>query len=866
MRRLTTARAGRLVMATVMVTVMASTATVVGAVSGGTGGAGAAAVDGVAAAAVDDVTVSVSDDAPGMMRVSWTRAAGSQLNLVQAYRLSWWEGDSTSGEPLDSVVLDARGRPRTADPLVIPDLDSGEYTVQVDVVRANTGSPGYTRVAVIGSDTVTVTAPDEPLEPCEPGVALCGNVAGSEGFYPEALLVSGGTGSGVYPRDDDRDGVYTFGWSEPDDQWVWDDMNNGSRYMRARLQLVDRMALDAGRWWTAFGDAGRNVTNATEVLVPASSTGRGLNLGTIVMEPGTKVTGELREDSGDGTSAPLEPSDFKALCVDVFEQVDTGTWEVFNSTCSGTGSGFQVDREVPGRWQIAVPPGTYRVLFVDRANYYGVENVLLYNVNYAKQWWRDDGTPGDNVASATDIVVDDSDTVEVIDGVDAALRPAKQLRLDVVDIPAGIDVDQLEGRITVSDEFGNWTGGLMVAGDDGRSMGANVTGLVEGRAYKIFLSFNGGGVDKWWLVGGGTLEDASPIVPADVIEEPWQPDPIAVSVHRSDGRVYGAGEACVAIAPLDGASAPLASSCTEGGGMVRLQRVVPGSYRVVAYQRDTVSGELVGEPVVIQPFAVDLGLPPHPSVPGHVRGLADVSLLEDGARLAGGARSDAAIVVPAATGRVPAGSLRAFAEPAGARLVENQDPDRPAELDTIRPKARVPRDVSSLLSARRHGVTVAKKGSGSGTVSTSPRGVDCGKSCSSSFIGGTRVTFTARAKVGSKFTGWSGACRGKKPTCTVTVRRATSVTAGFAKASPQRLTVERSGTRAGYVESKPKGIRCGETCSATFPASSTVTLKVSTAPGHRFVGWGGACRGTSTTCRVVMSSAMKVTARFEARR
>ena len=77
-----------------------------------------------------------------------------------------------------------------------------------------------------------------------------------------------------------------------------------------------------------------------------------------------------------------------------------------------------------------------------------------------------------------------------------------------------------------------------------------------------------------------------------------------------------------------------------------------------------------------------------------------------------------------------------------------------------------------------------KAGAGQGTVRFSPGGDtpgDCTSSCTKPFLDSTRVTLTAAAEAGSVFTGWSGACRGKR-TCTVTMNRARSVTATFAPA------------------------------------------------------------------------------------
>ena len=71
-------------------------------------------------------------------------------------------------------------------------------------------------------------------------------------------------------------------------------------------------------------------------------------------------------------------------------------------------------------------------------------------------------------------------------------------------------------------------------------------------------------------------------------------------------------------------------------------------------------------------------------------------------------------------------------------------------------------------------ITVSK--SGKGTVTSSPAGIACGKTCTHRYAYGTSVTLNAKAARGSRFSGWSGACMGTGP-CSVTMTADRSVTA-----------------------------------------------------------------------------------------
>jgi PKD repeat protein/murein DD-endopeptidase MepM/ murein hydrolase activator NlpD len=81
-------------------------------------------------------------------------------------------------------------------------------------------------------------------------------------------------------------------------------------------------------------------------------------------------------------------------------------------------------------------------------------------------------------------------------------------------------------------------------------------------------------------------------------------------------------------------------------------------------------------------------------------------------------------------------------------------------------------------------LTISKTGIGSGTVTSSPAGINCGADCSETYASSTNVTLTAIPMSGSTFTGWSGGGCSGTGTCIVTMSTNTSVTANFSGEPP----------------------------------------------------------------------------------
>jgi len=62
-------------------------------------------------------------------------------------------------------------------------------------------------------------------------------------------------------------------------------------------------------------------------------------------------------------------------------------------------------------------------------------------------------------------------------------------------------------------------------------------------------------------------------------------------------------------------------------------------------------------------------------------------------------------------------------------------------------------------------ITVLANGAGTGTVASTPAGIDCGLNCSASFATQTRVTLNATPSYGSTFVGWGNDCAGVGRAC-----------------------------------------------------------------------------------------------------
>ena len=155
-------------------------------------------------------------------------------------------------------------------------------------------------------------------------------------------------------------------------------------------------------------------------------------------------------------------------------------------------------------------------------------------------------------------------------------------------------------------------------------------------------------------------------------------------------------------------------------------------------------------------------------------------------------------------------------------------------------------------------LTVSKTGSGSGTVTTSPAGINCGADCTESYEEGTIVILIPNPGAGSTFAGWSGG--GDCTDGSVTMNGARNCTAAFDAIPPNTLAVTLSGTGSGTVTSSPPGINCGVDCSESYSFGTVVTLTTTADMNSTFGGWTG--DPDCTDGSVTMDAAHGCTATF----
>jgi hypothetical protein len=172
-----------------------------------------------------------------------------------------------------------------------------------------------------------------------------------------------------------------------------------------------------------------------------------------------------------------------------------------------------------------------------------------------------------------------------------------------------------------------------------------------------------------------------------------------------------------------------------------------------------------------------------------------------------------------------------------------------------------------------HDVDVSATGAGTGTVTSSPAGINCGATCSHGFNENSTVTLTATPAAHSTFTGWTvdgstSTCPGTG-TCDVPIGTTDhTVVADFEPTPQHNVDVSASGTGSGTVTSNAGAINCPGTCTDHFDENTSVTLSATPVAHSRFTGWmvdgsASTCPGTGSCVVAIGTSDHTVVANFD---
>jgi hypothetical protein len=180
-------------------------------------------------------------------------------------------------------------------------------------------------------------------------------------------------------------------------------------------------------------------------------------------------------------------------------------------------------------------------------------------------------------------------------------------------------------------------------------------------------------------------------------------------------------------------------------------------------------------------------------------------------------------------------------------------------------------EVDGTASLVTKTLTIMGSGTGDGTVTSSPAGINCSVTngvaaatgCKAQFTQGATVRLTATPRSGSSFRGWFRTCSGTG-SCSVTMSVNRTVDSRFLQGPFRIRIVGGVGTGNGRITSQPglsPAINCVITggtpattgCSARYPAYTELVLTAAPASGSAFT-WGPPCSGAGTCSHTAIQS------------
>lgn len=154
----------------------------------------------------------------------------------------------------------------------------------------------------------------------------------------------------------------------------------------------------------------------------------------------------------------------------------------------------------------------------------------------------------------------------------------------------------------------------------------------------------------------------------------------------------------------------------------------------------------------------------------------------------------------------------------------------------------------------KNNLLLSLDGSGSGSVISTPEGIDCPGDCENEFTQGNDVMLDANAAEGSKFVNWTGDFGDNSaddPVITLTMDTERNVTAVFDEIPSYTLTVLKNGDGTGIVISDPQGIDYGDDNTEDYAENTVVTLTATADESSEFRFWSGDIGDNSTSNAVI---------------
>ena len=170
------------------------------------------------------------------------------------------------------------------------------------------------------------------------------------------------------------------------------------------------------------------------------------------------------------------------------------------------------------------------------------------------------------------------------------------------------------------------------------------------------------------------------------------------------------------------------------------------------------------------------------------------------------------------------------------------------------------KNVIANFGLQQYRLQIHKSGTGTGTVTSNPSGIDCGNTCQYFFDYNTSVALTAVPDIGSYFVEWRQDLTGTNPNRSVLMTQNRNVIAVF-DITLYNLTVQTVGS--GIVTTNPNGINCPDTCIHPFAYNQSVTLIANPNLGWEFDKWELDLISSNSSANIIMDSNKLVRAVFK---